>query len=490
MAFNQGRLDPYVLGQEDSMGSMGFDYEKQHHDGIDDKVMPDGTETAEVFSSIAGEEEVQDSNNRTMSWQRTTLLLFGDQVCLAITSQPWTFKVLGWVPALITTVVCGIVFWISSHTLWQFVMKHPQIRDVGDVGYLLFGRNRLAYMATMFMLLGYNIIFCGFHILMGTQVLNAVTDHSLCTAVFGVIVTLICIVISIPRTLGHVSIMSIGSAICMGLAILLFMIFVGIEDHPASGMQGAYPVAGPVKTYAFPQPGTTWIDCVNAVLNITFLWFAQILFPSFIAEMRQPRDFPKALTIFTLASFALFIVPAIVGFYYLGQYAQAPAFGSLQHHYKQVSFGPVIVATTVIGSIYANVSVKFIYRLVLHKAPHHQTSNTIIGWSTWLALIVVFWFIAYIFAEVIPSMGDFQTLLGAAFDSHFGLTFWAVTYWHLYRGRFFDGFLRSVLTLIHIFILLAGFFLWGPGLYVAVQTIITDYSGGTRPVFSCANLSP
>ena len=55
-------------------------------------------------------------------------------------SQSWTLKLLGWVPGLITTFAFGIVFWISSYTLWKFIMKHPQVRDVCDVGYLLFGR--------------------------------------------------------------------------------------------------------------------------------------------------------------------------------------------------------------------------------------------------------------------------------------------------------------------------------------------------------------
>ena len=57
----------------------------------------------------------------------------------------------------------------------------------------------------------------------------------------------------------------------MGLAILLFMVFAGIEDAPVYGYNGDYPTDGLVKTYAFPLPGTTWVQCVNAVLDITFL---------------------------------------------------------------------------------------------------------------------------------------------------------------------------------------------------------------------------
>jgi len=45
------------------------------------------------------------------------------------------------------------------------------------------------------------------------------------------------------------------------------------------------------------------------------------------------------------------------------------------------------------------------------------------------------------------------------------------------------------MTVVHIFVLLCGLFLLGPGLYAAVEAIIDDYSGGTRPAFSCKNLS-
>ena len=99
------------------------------------------------------------------------------------------------------------------------------------------------------------------------------------------------------------------------------------------------------------------------------------------------------------------------------------------------------------------------------------------------------WVIAFIFASVIPSMGDFLSLLGAAFDSFFGFIFFAIGYWQLYRGKLFAGAGRSVMTVVHIFVMICGLFLLGPGLYAAVEAIIADYAGATRPAFSCADLS-
>ncbi|KAK7721314.1 hypothetical protein SLS64_001610 [Diaporthe eres] len=424
-----------------------------------------------------------------MSWQKAAWLLAGDQVCLAIMAQSWSLSVLGWVPGLITMVLAGLFFWITSMTMHKYIMKNPSIKDICDFGYHIFGKSRIAYEFSGCMLLANNILLIGFHILTGAKVINTLSDHSLCTVDFSVIVTIMGIVMSVPRTLKHVSFMSMFSAACMGIAILLFLVFAGIEPAPLYGYNGDYPTAGLVKTYAFPPAGTTWVACMNAVLNITFLWVPQILFPTFIAEMEHPEDFPKSLAVLTGISAILFIVPPAIGFRYLGQYATAPAFGSLGVvTYKKASFAFVIVPTIIIAVIYANVTAKFIYFRIMGKS-RHAHSNTLLGWGSWIAVMVVIWWIGFVFAEIIPSMGDFLSLLGAAFDSFFGFIYFAVAYWHLYRGNLFSGAGRSLLTFIHIVVLLVGLFLLGPGLYAAVEAIIADYSGETRPAFSCANLA-
>lgn len=440
-----------------------------------------------AFAALVDEEASHDIKLRTMSWQKAMCLLFGDQICLAIMAQAWSFMVLGWVPALITTFVAGALFYISSLTMWKYMMKHPHIIDVCDLGAQLFGGSRVAYEFTGFMLLANNILLIGFHVFTGARIINTLSDGSNCTVIWSVVVTILGVLFSLPRTLNHVSIMSVFSAACMGLAILLFLVFVAIEDHPFQGYGGKWPKLGEkVVTTAFPVAGVTWVDCLNAVLNITFLWVPQILFPTFISEMERPQDFPKALAGLSIFSFILFIIAPVVGYYYLGQYAEAPSFGSLQPIYKKAGFAFVIVPTIIIGVIYCNVSAKFIYGRLM-KGSTHAHSNTKLGWGVWIGVVSGIWAISFIFGSVIPSMGDFLSLLGAAFDSFFGFIYWALAYWYLYRGSFWSSPLRSVNTVIHIFMMLCGLFLLGPGLYAAVEAIIADYSGGTRPAFSCSS---
>ncbi|KAJ5789117.1 uncharacterized protein N7518_006128 [Penicillium psychrosexuale] len=443
----------------------------------------------DTITALVAADHEHEIKLRTMTWQKTACLLAGEQVCLAIMAQTWSLSVLGWVPGIITMVLCGFFFWVTSITMHKYIMKHPHIMDICDFGYHVFGQSKVAYIFSAFMMLANNILLIGFHVLTGAKVLNTLSDHSLCTAVFSIIVTIMGIVMSFPRTLQHVSLMSMFSSACMGIAVILFLVYAGIEKAPLYGYNGSYPTDGAVRTYAFPLPGTTWVACMNAVMNITFIWVPQILFPTFISEMERPQDFPKALAVLGVISAILFIAPSAIGFHYLGQYSTAPAFGSLGVvSYKKSSFGFVIVPTLIIGVIYANVTAKFLYTRILGKS-RHSHSHTVLGWTVWVLIMVGIWVLGFVFAEIIPSMGDFLSLLSAAFDSFFGFIYFAVAYWQLNRGSLFSGLGRTANTLLNLLILMIGLFLLGPGLYAAVEAIISDYSGSVEPAFTCANMA-
>lgn len=47
------------------------------------------------------------------------------------------------------------------------------------------------------------------------------------------------------------------------------MAFAGAEDHPIVGYVGKWPTAGPVAVQAFASSDTTFVDGLNAALNIS-----------------------------------------------------------------------------------------------------------------------------------------------------------------------------------------------------------------------------
>ncbi len=69
-------------------------------------------------------------------------------VCYTADRPRRSFSVLGLVPGIIVTISVAASVQYTSLILWRFCLKHPEIRDVCDIGRMLFGGSELAYNVT------------------------------------------------------------------------------------------------------------------------------------------------------------------------------------------------------------------------------------------------------------------------------------------------------------------------------------------------------
>ncbi|RYO82660.1 hypothetical protein DL764_009578 [Monosporascus ibericus] len=389
---------------------------------------------------------------RTCSWRKTAALLFSEYICLAIMSFPWSYSILGLVPGLIFTVlqallvlytyvltlICKIKELISGSSLilWEFCLRHPEVRDVCDIGQMLFWGKTWAWYFTAVMFILNNTFIQALHVLIGAEYANTIVGPNSSvgcqTVVFGVITTLICWLASLPRTFDMLSKLGTASAVFTFISVLLATIFSGIEAHPAGfnaeptvdpDTGSRLPSGNPIFT-AIPVTGTTFVAGLNAFLNISYTFIGQITLPSFIAEMRDPRDFPKALWTCTILE---------------------------------------IIVFSIVGSII------YVYTVVL-------------------------WIAAFIIANVIPFFSSLLSLMSSLFDSFFGFIFWGLAYFRmreadghisLIKDRTVHGWLEGVLNVV---IILTGFFFLTAGTYVSVQSIVDQFeSGSVGTVFQCAS---
>jgi len=69
-------------------------------------------------------------------------------------SFPYSYAILGLVPGLILTVVVAGMVLYTSLVVWEFCLRHPEVRDVCDIGQLLYWNSKIAwwFTAVMFIL--------------------------------------------------------------------------------------------------------------------------------------------------------------------------------------------------------------------------------------------------------------------------------------------------------------------------------------------------
>lgn len=290
---------------------------------------------------------------------------------------------------------------------------------------------------------------------------------------FAVVVAVLSFICSLPRTFSGLSTLAIGSAFFTFISVVLATVFSAVEPHPA-GYDPDPVEGGEPNVLAIPQAGTTFVAGMAAFLNISYTLIGQITLPSFIAEMENPDEFPKALKVVTAAEVVVFTIVGGVIYGYTGtQYMSSPAFGSLDNViFKNVSFSFMIPTLIFVGVLYASVSARLIF-FRLFDGSRHKSEHTVIGWSVWAGILAALWALAFIISEVIPFFQDLLSIMSSLFDSFFGFIFWGMAYLrmrHVDHGRRFyreRGVRGWVGFLINVGLIVTGLFFLGPGTYVS-----------------------
>lgn len=465
---------------------------KTHLVNLKQETLLQSDSSDQLLAEDEAEDEHEDEHDlkyRTCSWQHTAGLMLSEYIVLAIMSFPWSYSVLGIVPGLILTVFVAATVLYTGLIISDYCEKFPHLRDVCAIGQHLFGGHRWAWYATAVCFLANNTLIQGLHVLVGAKYLNTVTNHSICSVSFGVIVSCISLVFSIPRTFSSLSWVGYFSAATMFIAVILAMVFAGVQSHPF-GYDGT-----PVEFRAFPAKGTSYIDGMAAFLNIVYTFVGQITYPQFISEMKNPRDFKKVLWLVTTVEVLVFSLAGAIMYVYVGNYyITAPAFGSLLRTFKIISFTFAVPTIIFVGSLYANISARFLF-FNIFKNSRHRYSDTALSWTTWIGLLVLTWIGAFIIAEVIPFFSDLLSLMSSLFDCWFGFIFWGVAYFRLKELRYGTKSFYSRLSgtekahfYLAIFLIATGCYVLGPGLYASIASIVNNFRDDAYgTVFNCAS---
>lgn len=105
---------------------------------------------------------------------------------------------------------------------------------------------------------------------------------------------------------------------------------------------------------------TNFVNGLVAITDIIFAYCGHVTFFTFIAEMKRPQDFPKALYSLQIAATTLYLVTGVVIYSYTGENTVSPALGSTGHTLRRIAYGLALPTIIISGVVNAHVGAKLV----------------------------------------------------------------------------------------------------------------------------------
>ncbi|UPL02410.1 hypothetical protein LCI18_013344 [Fusarium solani-melongenae] len=380
-------------------------------------------------------------NYRDVGWLGSAALMMKSQIGLGVLSIPSAFDALGIIPGIICLLtVAALTSW-SDYVIGMFKLRHREIWGIDNAAGLMFGKVGQEFLGVAFVL--YTIFVAASGILGISISLNAMSTHGACTAVF-------------------VAVSSIAVFAC---SMYIVTIAAAVQDRPSEAPQeGVW-----VSHYKLSNnPG--FADAISAICTFVFAYAGTPLFFPIAAEMRDPRQYTKALVLCQSTVTATYIIIGIMVYYYCGSYVASPALGSAGPVIKKIAYGLALPGLLAGATINAHAASKYPFIRFL-RGSRHLTANTFTHWACWLSCTFTVSLSAYAIASGIPTFHALVSLVGALLGTLMCFQpmgcMWLYDNWS--RGRSGGRTLGwTVQACVAVFVVVSGMFLTVAGAYGTV----------------------
>ncbi len=257
-----------------------------------------------------------------------------------------------------------------------------------------------------------------------------------------IIGTVLSFLLTIPRTLKNLSWWSIASFISIIAAVTVTMAGVSVSG-PGMG-----------KVDLWPDPDVPFHKAFLTVANIIFAYAGHVAFFTFISELRKPEEFPKALCMLQGCDIGMYIITAVVIYYYAGDKVKSPALDSAGPLVRKIAYGVAIPTIVVAGVVNGHVAVKYLYVRLFRNGGNGSSKGNLMYQTTlkargiWVAINAVLWVVAWVIAEGVPVFNDLLGLTSALFASWFTFGLSGLFWFSLNRGLWFRDWRKGVGSLV------------------------------------------
>lgn len=256
----------------------------------------------------------------TVAWPHAAMIFCKILCSTGIMSIPAAMASLGAVGGALVVVGWGVFNTYSAYIAGNFKQRHPHVHGISDMAGMVGGpvaREASEFLFVLAFLLG-----MGSGIVGVTTAINTFSNHAACTVWWSVIAMVVIIPIASIRKLHQIAWLTwVGFASILA-AVFTVTIAVTTRDRPA-----AAPQTGPYEFGYYAIGHTTFSVGIVACCNILLGSAGHPGFIPVISEMKNSKDYNKAL--FASMGFinTLYLSLSLVIYRWCGKWVASPSLG-------------------------------------------------------------------------------------------------------------------------------------------------------------------
>ncbi|TAQ85399.1 hypothetical protein B7494_g6290 [Chlorociboria aeruginascens] len=456
---------------------------------------------------------------RTASWGACFYLITTD--ILGPYGVGFALGTLGWGPGIAFFTIFGFFAGYSGYLIWRVFLgidSHEfPAKNYGDLGFRTWGTTA-RYTTNIMQAIGLILLLGQVTIQFGEN-LSLVSKFKLCYIVCPLLFVIAGFFITQIRTLKSYGLVA-NMAVWLNLLVIFITMGVIANSPPNYAISvlgsagsavdpdsikpddaGNYP---PVMHYSNLPPNGL-VGSINGLLQGVLAYAGAQLFVEFLAEMRRPYDFIKAMWGAQFFIYSVYLIYGCFVYHFQGQYSFAPSYMGVSPYGWQTAGNMIsLIAALIAAGLYGNIGIKVLYNNILMDLFNAPPLITTRGKFLYAAIVPLWWIVAFIIAAAIPDYFGFVAVmsastllnltytlppffalgfdiqknalrpeLGEGFDPTTGQVVRSggtVTRW--VRGFFSGGLFQVALNVWHAVYFLASLSMCGLGMYSAIMGMI------------------
>jgi amino acid permease len=458
---------------KDRQGSLNDNSSYSHGSEKDDRDEEGGNNTTQpgwTGHGHAGPNEdltAGTENYRTLGRWRACVILITIEVGIGILSLPSALLTLGLIPGIIAILGFGALTTYCGYILVQFYRRYPMVTNLVDCAQYVGGKPFEYFLGVAFI---FNLVLiCASANITMSVALNTLSNHALCTVAFMAFPHVVCWALCLPRKLSFAAAFSWICTISIVASVLIVMIALGVAGPNA-------PPGFDVSIKLVGKP--TFVEGVNALLNIAFAFAGNQSFVSVMAEMRNPQqDFAPALFMQKSFEAVVYIVVACVIYGLAGDAVTSPALGTAPEVSAKIAYGILIPSVLGTGLVIGITAIKYMYTTIMRNTKPDQVNvHNTFTWTLWVAIGTVFWLVSFVVSNAIPIFSSILNISSAIFISWFTFGLTSIFWLHLNWKEQFSSPRKIALAVLNYAIIGLTLFLNAGGLYTSLKALLDVFN--------------